>query len=64
MIDIFKGLIDMIILAINTLFNMPIQISSGVNIKFGFIAIGFVLFFLAMYFILNLLGINFGGDDD
>lgn len=64
MIEIAKGLIDMIIKSFNIIFDMPITIKNGVAIKFGYIAIGFLLFGVMLYFLFKALGIDIGGEDD
>lgn len=61
MIEIAKGLISMIVTTINTLFNIPIQLSNTLTVKLGFIAIGVVLLSLALLFFFSIL--NIGGDD-
>lgn len=63
MIDILKGLIDMILQIINTVFNIQIPFYQDRTVSFGMLILAVAFIVIAIVFIAHVIGFKFGGDD-
>lgn len=69
MIEILKNFLNLVAIVINKLFFMKIELSDNVDAYLGVLIISVVLFFLLMWFVFEVTGINnalnklFGGDE-
>ena len=70
MIEILKNYLGLVASTLNTLFFTPIHLSDEVTVYLGILLIAAVLFFLLMWFVFEVTGVNkvlkkiFGGDDE
>ncbi len=70
MIEILKSFLNLIASTFNTLFFIPIHLSDEVTAYLGVLIIAVILFFLLMWFVFEVTGVNkvlkkiFGGDDE
>lgn len=62
MIEIAKNLFDLMIQAINGVFNFKIELVEGEPIELGIVVVAFVFIVVALYLILKAVGIV-GGDN-
>ena len=63
MIEIIKNVIDIIMIFIYKLYNLPIDFTTGNYVKLGTVVIAFVSIVFIIYLILKSLGF-IGKDDD
>ena len=70
MIEILRNFLSLIASTINTIFFIKIELSEDVTAYFGVLLIAVILFFLLMWFIFEVTGVNkvlkkiFGGDEE
>ena len=64
MIDILKGLLDMILQVINTVFNIPIPFYEDKTVKFGILILAVAFICIAIVLICRVIGFDFFGGDD
>lgn len=70
MIEILRNFLSLIASTINTIFFTKIELSEDVTAYLGVLVIAVILFFLLMWFIFEVTGVNkvlriiFGGDDE
>ena len=70
MIEILRNFLKLIASTINTIFFIKIELSEDVTAYLGVLVIAVILFFLLMWFIFEVTGVNkvlriiFGGDDE
>lgn len=70
MIEILRNFLTLIASTINTIFFIKIELSEDVTAYLGVLVIAVILFFLLMWFIFEVTGVNkvlriiFGGDDE
>ena len=62
MIECAKGIINLTVSFINSVFSFQIEFTEGNNIAVGLIVLYFVVFILILYFILRTVGVV-GGDN-
>ena len=63
MIEIIKKVIDIMMIFIYKIYNLPIEFTTGNYVKLGTIVVAFVSIVFIIYFILKSLGF-LGKDDD
>ncbi len=70
MIEILRNFLSLIASTINTIFFIKIELSEDVTAYLGVLVIAVILFFLLMWFIFEITGVNkvlriiFGGDEE
>lgn len=70
MIEILRNFLSLIASTINTIFFIKIELSEDVTAYLGILVIAVILFFLLMWFIFEITGVNkvlriiFGGDEE
>ena len=63
MIEIIKSIIDIMMIFIHKLYNLPIEFTSGHYVKLGTVVVAFVSIVFIIYLLLSSLGF-IGKDDD
>lgn len=61
MFEIFKNIIDMFFMYFNAMYNIQVELYSGVYVKVGHICIGVILIIVLLSYVINAIG---GGDSE
>lgn len=61
MFEIFKNIIDMFFIYFNAMYNIQVELYSGVYVKVGHICIGVILVIVLISYVINAIG---GGDSE
>lgn len=61
MFEIFKNIIDMFFMYFNAMYNIQVELYSGVYVKVGHICIGIILIIVLLNYVINAIG---GGDSE
>lgn len=61
MFEIFKNIIDMFFIYFNAMYNIQVELYSGIYVKVGHICIGIILIIVLLSYVINAIG---GGDSE